>query len=201
MMTTQTWHTEKLTRDNAIFIWVDFLEGFLPGLKTIDHTLLRQNVDAYCQLASIFKMPVIMLGEEGDFRGKFFPECTQNIESAKAIRVERHTPSAWDEPNFRSVLEQIGRKKVILGGISLDICTALLTTDLLHHNYECSVVVDVSGSDTFLNEQAAMLRLTQAGAVMTNWGSIASQIMGDWQTPEGAKISQLYQENSYWGGH
>jgi nicotinamidase-related amidase len=201
MMTTQTWHTEKLTRDNAIFIWVDFLEGFLPGLKTIDHTLLRQNVDAYCQLASIFKMPTIMLGEEGDFRGKFFPECTQNIESAKAIRVERHTPSAWDEPNFRSVLEQIGRKKVILGGISLDICTALLTTDLLHHNYECYVVVDVSGSDTLLNEQAAMLRLTQVGAVMTNWGSIASQIMGDWQTPEGAKIGQLYQENSYWGGH
>jgi Isochorismatase family len=200
-MSTQSWHTKKLTRDNAVFIWVDFLEGFLPGLKTIDHTLLRKNIDAYCQLASIFKMPTIMLGEEGDFRGKFFPECTQHIETAKAIPIKRHTPSAWDEPNFRETLAGIGRKKVILGGISLDICTALLTTDLLHNGYECYVIVDVSGSDTLLNEQAAMLRLTQTGAVMTNWSSIASQIMADWQTPEGSKIGQLYQENSHWGGH
>jgi hypothetical protein len=36
---------------------------------------------------------------------------------------------------------------------------------------------------------------------MTNWSSIASQIMADWQTPEGSKIGQLYQENSHWGGH
>jgi nicotinamidase-related amidase len=200
-MTTQSWHTEKLTRDNAVFIWVDFLEGFLPGLKTIDHNLLRKNIDAYCQLAAIFQMPAIMLGEEGDFRGKFFPECTQHIETAKAISIERHTPSAWDEPKFRETLAGIGRKKVILGGIALDICTALLTTDLLHHGYECYVIVDVSGSDTDLNERAAMLRLTQAGAVMTNWGSIASQIMADWQTPAGSKIGQLYQENSHWGGH
>jgi hypothetical protein len=63
------------------------------------------------------------------------------------------------------------------------------------------VVVDVCGSDTFLNEQTAMLRLTQAGAVMTNWASIASQIMLDWQTLEGSEIGRLYQENSYWGGH
>jgi nicotinamidase-related amidase len=198
-MSTQSWHTEKLTRDNAVFIWVDFLEGFLPGLKTIDHTLLRKNIDAYCQLASIFKMPTIMLGEEGDFRGKFFPECTQHIETAKAIPIERHTPSAWDEPNFRETLAGIARKKVILGGISLDICTALLTTDLLHNGYECYVIVDVSGSDTLINEQAAMLRLTQAGAVITNWSSIASQIMQDWQTSEGPAIGKLYQENAYWG--
>jgi nicotinamidase-related amidase len=198
-MSTQSWHTEKLTRDNAVFIWVDFLEGFLPGLKTIDHTLLRKNIDAYCQLAPIFKMPTIMLGEEGDFRGKFFPECTQHFETAKAIPIERHTPSAWDEPNFRETLAGIGRKKVILGGISLDICTTLLTTDLLHNGYECYVIVDVSGSDTLLNEQAAMIRLTQAGAVITNWGSIASQIMHDWQTPEGPAIGKLYQENAYWG--
>jgi MFS family permease len=39
------------------------------------------------------------------------------------------------------------------------------------------VVVDVSGSDTELNQMAAMMRMTQAGAVMVTVGSIASEIM------------------------
>lgn len=190
-------YTEKLTRDNAVFILVDFLEGFFPGVKTIDHDLIRKNAEAFTRLSKIFDMPTIMLGEEGDFRGKFFPNVIAHADHA--IRIERHTPSAWDEPAFQAELKKIGRKKVVLGGISLDICTLQLTLDLIAGGYEPYVVVDVSGSDLALNEQAAMHRMTQAGAVMVNWASIASEIMKDWQSPEGPAIGALYQELSYWG--
>lgn len=190
-------YTEKLNRDNAVFILVDFLDGFFPGIKTIEHRMLRYNVEAFTKLSAIFKMPTIMLGEEGGFRGKFFPEMMAHAQHA--VRVERHTPSAWDEPKFRETLAGFKRKKVVLGGPSIDICTQLLTLDLLGAGYEPYVVVDVSGSDTVLNEQAAMHRMTQAGAVMVSWASIASEIMKDWQTPEGPEIGKLYAELSLWG--
>jgi hypothetical protein len=122
-------YAEKLSRDNAAVILVDFLDGFLPGLRTIDHLLLRKNAEALTRLSSLFKLPTIMLGEEGSFRGNFFREVTDH--AGHAIRVERHTPSAWDEPAFQAALAVTGRKKIILGGISLDICTLLLTLDLL----------------------------------------------------------------------
>jgi Isochorismatase family len=190
-------YCEKLTRDNCVVILVDFLDGFLPGLKTINHDLLRKNAEAFTRMSKIFDLPTIMLGEEGGFRGKFFSEVVAHAD--RAIRIERHTPSAWDEPTFRDKLAAIGRKKVLLGGISLDICTLQLTLDLLEAGYETYVVVDVSGSDTHLNETAALLRMTQAGAVMVSWASVASEIMKDWETPEGPAVGQLYQELSYWG--
>lgn len=190
-------YSDKLSRDNSAVILVDFLDGFLPGLRTIDHLLLRKNAEALAKLSALFNLPTIMLGEEGDFRGNFFQEVVEN--AGHAERVERHTPSAWDEPAFRAALEATGRKKIILGGISLDICTLLLTLDLIGAGYEAYVVVDASGSDTELNQTAAMLRMTQAGAVMVTVGSIASEIMRDWQSPEGQAIGALYQENSYWG--
>ncbi|MBI4783845.1 MAG: isochorismatase family protein [Oscillatoriophycideae cyanobacterium NC_groundwater_1537_Pr4_S-0.65um_50_18] len=190
-------YSEKLTRDNCVVVLVDFLDGFFPGIKTIDHDLLRKNAEAFTRLSKIFNLPTIMLGEEGGFRGKFFAEVIANADHA--VRVERHTPSAWDEPAFRDALAKTGRQKVVLGGISLDICTLQLTVDLIGGGYEPYVVVDVSGSDTSLNETAAMLRMTQAGAVMVSWASIASEIMKDWQTPEGADVGKLYQEFSYWG--
>jgi Isochorismatase family len=190
-------YCEKLTRDNCVVILVDFLDGFLPGLKTINHDLLRKNAEAFARLSKIFNIPTIMLGEEGGFRGKFFPEIVSHADHA--IRVERHTPSAWDEPTFREKLAAIGRKKVLLGGISLDICTLQLALDLQGAGYESYVVVDVSGSDTQLNETAALLRMTQAGVVLVSWASVASEIMKDWETPEGPQVGQLYQELSYWG--
>lgn len=190
-------YCEKLTRDNCVVVLVDFLDGFLPGLKTIDRDLLRKNAEAFTRLSNIFNLPTIMLGEEGGFRGKFFSEVVAHAD--RAIRIERHTPSAWDEPMFRDKLAAIGRKKVLLGGISLDICTLQLTLDLLAAGYEAYVVVDVSGSDTHLNETAALLRMTQAGAVMVSWASVASEIMKDWETAEGPAVGQLYQELSYWG--
>ncbi|QUY40359.1 isochorismatase family protein [Acaryochloris marina] len=190
-------YSDKLTRDNCVFVLVDFLDGFFPGIKTINHDLLRKNAEAFTRLSKIFDLPTIMLGEEGGFRGNFFPQVVAHADHA--IRVERHTPSAWDEPEFQDQLAAMGRKKIVLGGISLDICTLQLTIDLIGAGYEPYVVVDVSGSDTALNETAAMMRMTQAGAVMVSWASIASEIMKDWQTPEGPLVGQLYQDFSYWG--
>ena len=159
--------------------------------------MFRKNAEAFARITETFQLPTIMLGEEGSFRGNFFPEVIKH--SAHAIRVERHTPSAWDEPRFRSVLAGMNRRKVLLGGVSLDICTLQLTLDLLNNGYEPYVVTDASASDTALNETSAMLRMTQAGAVMVTWGSVASEIMRDWQTPEGQIVGELYQNYSLWG--
>ena len=189
--------TEKLTPQNTCAILVDFLDGFLPGLKTIEHYQFRKNVKPSAHLPAIFKLPTVFLGEEGSFRGNFFPEVVEH--SKHAVRVERHTPSAWDEPRFRDVLAGFDRKKVLLGGISIDICTQLLTLDLLANGYEPYVVVDASGSDSALVETAAMLRMKQAGAVMVSWACVASELMKDWQSPEGPQVGALYQSNSVWG--
>lgn len=193
----QNQYTEKLNKEEVTLVMVDFLEGFVPGIRTIDKNLFYANAEALAKVGSIFKLPTIMLGDEGGFRGNFFPEVKKNLPNAKYI--ERHAVSAWDEPMFQEEIKRMGNKKIVLGGISIDICTAQLTLDLLNNGYQVYVVVDASGSDTNINEMAAMLRLTQAGAVMINWGTLASELMKDWATPEGPLVGALYQEYSYWG--
>ena len=190
-------YTERLSKDEVTLVMVDFLEGFVPGIRTIDRNLFYANAEALAKIGSIFKLPTIMLGDEGGFRGNFFPKVKENL--LDATYIERHAVSAWDEPKFREEIERIGNKRIVLGGISIDICTAQLTLDLLNNGYEVYVIVDASGSDTNINEMAAMLRLTQAGAVMMNWGTLASELMRDWATPEGPQVGELYQRYSYWG--
>ena len=86
-----------------------------------------------------------------------------------------------------------------MGGISLDNCLMQTALDALSAGYEVYVLPDISGTDHPLIEQAALLRLTAAGAVTTNWVSLASELMGDWQGPHGPAVGALYQEHSIWG--
>ncbi len=46
-------------------------------------------------MSGIFNLPIIVLGEKGGFRGKFYPLVAEYL--SKGVKVERHTPSAGDE--------------------------------------------------------------------------------------------------------
>jgi nicotinamidase-related amidase len=191
----------RLVPEDCAIVLVDFLDGFDPGLQTIASQRWKLNVTAFTKLAKIFaaRTPVFVLGDEGDFRGSFYPQIAENVPDAP--RFERHTPSAFQSEAFRSALAASGRKRVVIGGVSLDLCTLHTSLDLLKAGYEVYVVVDCSGTESELVQTAAMMRLTQAGAVMTSWVSLASELMGDWRTPEGVQVGQLYAGLSAWNGH
>jgi nicotinamidase-related amidase len=187
----------KLTPNNSALIMVDYLTGFWPGLRTVDSLTYENNVTALAKIGQIFALPTVVLGDTGSFRGQFYPQMARYLPNAQ--RVQRHAPSAWKERAFRDALATAGRRKLIIAGISIDNCVLQTSLDLLRAGYEVYVVADASGSDSRLVEDAAMMRLTQAGAVMTSWVSLASELMDDWQNPTGPAVGALYQQHSTWG--
>ena len=191
----------RLTPEDCAIVLVDYLHGFDPGLQTIPDDRWQKNVTAFVKLAKLFqeRCPVLVLGDEGGFRGDFYDVLSDELPDAK--RYGRNTPSAMQSDEFRDALTATGRGRVVIGGISLDLCTLHTTLDMLKAGYEVFVVVDCSGTESELVQTAAMMRLTQAGAVMTNWVSLGSELMGDWGTPEGEAVGNLYAEMSAWSGN
>ncbi len=199
MTTINSNYVNKLTPENSVLVMVDYLTGFIPGIKTIEAQTYQNNVSALACIGQIFKdrLPTIVLGDEGGFRGKFFDQIDEFLPDAP--KVARNQPSAWHSPEFRDLIEKYDRPKIIMAGISIDNCVTQLALDVLKAGYEVYVLPDVSGTDSFLVEQSAISRLTQAGATMTNWVSLASELMDDWANPEGKLIGELYQKYSKWG--
>ena len=189
---------DRLTPNNVTFVLVDYLDGFMPGIRSIDPPIFIANARAFARTATIFEIPTLILGDEGGFRGSFMAEIIDEAPQ-NAVRVPRHTVSAWGNPEFGSELEKAGRKKIVIGGISIDNCTSLTSFDLLRNGYEVYVVVDASGTTSKLVEDVAIDRLIQAGAVPISMVQLASELLVDWETPEGPKVGKLYAELSYWG--
>ncbi len=191
-------HLDELTKDNVTFIMVDYLDGFMPGIKTIEHHLFIANSRAFARTSKIFDIPTIILGDEGGFRGNFIKEIIDEAPE-DAVKIGRHTVSAWDAAGFQETLKKFGRKKIVIGGISIDNCTLITSLDLLRNGYDVYVLVDASGTTSELVENAAIMRLVNAGAVPIGMVMLASEILKDWKKPEGKQVGALYAELTYWG--
>lgn len=190
-------YTKRISATDTTLVLVDHLTGFDNGLRSIERERYRKNVRALAEIGRIFKLPTFILGDEGEWRGSFYPEVIQAHPDAP--RFARSTPSAWKSQDFRSAVKATRNSTIVFGGISIDNCTMMTALDALHDGYRVHVVVDASGTESVQVELAAMMRLSQAGAVMTNWVSLGSELLTDWGSPQGPGLGDLYRDYSAWG--
>jgi predicted lipoprotein len=52
-------------------------------------------------------------------------------------------------------------------------------------------MIDVSSTNNKLAEDAALQRMVKAGAVLTTWIATSTELVKDWNSPDGQKLTQL----------
>ena len=62
--------------------------------------------------------------------------------------------------------------------------------------YTPYIVVDASGPDSVVGEQAALVRMVQAGCILTDWVAVAAELMHDWKGPADEDVQQLFADHS-----
>lgn len=89
--------------------------------------------------------------------------------------------NAWDKEDFVKAIKATARKELIIAGVVTDVCVAFPTISALGEDLDVFVVTDFSGTLNITVEQAAWYRMTQAGAQMMNWFSVACELQRDWR--------------------
>lgn len=182
---------QKLTVENAAFIYVDYVTGLDNLMNTIPAEQYANNIEAFAKTSQLFKMPTLVIGEENNYYGTFL-KSVQPLIAAGTKRAERTTPSGYT-PEVAQWLRATGRKSVIIGGISIDNCTMLTALDMLRAGYNVYVVADVSSTNSRLVEDVAIARLVQAGAVPVTWLNVLTEIGNDFSGPHGKGMMQIIQ--------
>lgn len=100
--------------------------------------------------------------------------------------------SAWDDPNFVAAVKATGRTKLIMAGVTSDICLMFPALQAISEGFDVYAVIDASGAWSDLVEQGVMLRLTQAGAIVTNTAAIVAELLSDWRKPEAAGTLDIF---------
>ena len=182
----------RFTPDDTVLIYVDYVTGLDNLITTLPGPQFRNNVEAFAKFAPLFGMPTGIMGEESTYYGTFLPEIRALLDGGATLFAPRTTPSGY-APDMVEWLKSKGRRNVLIGGISIDNCTLHTTLDLLRAGYNVYVVVDVSCTNSRLAEDAAIMRMMQAGAVPVGWLNALTELGRDFAGPHGQGMMKIIQ--------
>ncbi|AZE23648.1 MULTISPECIES: isochorismatase family protein [Pseudomonas] len=186
-------HKNVYTAENAAMLLIDHQTGTISWTRSHDVEQVRKNTVQLAKIAKGVGMPLVLTSSmEENIQGPLIPELEEVAPDAFAKRVKRTgIVNAMHDPNYSNTVKATERKKVIVAGITTEICVVFPVLQLLDEGYHVQVVTDASASFTKTGDAAALRRMEQAGAVITSTAQVVSELAVDWTTPRGQALAEL----------
>lgn len=185
---------EPLTPDNAAMLLIDHQAGLFLGVHSIDQQILKNNVIGLAKTAKVFNLPTVLFTSSS--KGPNGPTIPELVELFPEHEIFDRSPiNLWNDPKSRAAVEATKRKKLIMAAITTDVCLAFPALSALKAGYDVYAVVDASGTWSPQAEMATIMRLTQAGAIMTNWVAVAAELKHDEDRPTTPAMNKAYGEH------
>ena len=186
MTSGSTQHTERLTRNNAVLLLVDHQVGLYTGVRDIDIIQLKHNVAGLTRAMLALKVPIVVTTTTEKWWGPLIPELADVRRGVPVI--ERTTVNAWDEKRVADAVKATGRKKLIVTGISTDVCCAFPAIAALADGFQSYGVIDASGGFNQTQVDMGILRMQQAGVVPIGYSTVAVEVLADNAAPEAEAV-------------
>src|ERR1051326_704109 len=182
-MTNQNRTYEPLTSENAALILVDHQIGLMTGVRDYPIGLLKHNVVALANAAKALSLPIVVTTTARDSMwGPTIPELAEALPGVEII--DRSSVNAYDDARVAHAIEATGRKKLIFAGLSLEVCAALPAMTAVSRGLDAYVAVDACGTFSETKRQAGLLRMLQAGVILSDYATLMVEILKDNARPE-----------------
>lgn len=178
---------DRITPDNAALLLIDHQVGLFTGVRDIPVGELTHNVVALAKAAKVLGVPIIVTATSPDMWGPTIPALAEALPGVSIIN--RTTVNAFDEPRFARAVEAIGRKKLIIAGVSTEVCLALPAIYATGMGYDVHAVIDASGTFSETKRITGLLRMVQAGVTVTDYSTVCVEMLKDNASP---KAGDLY---------
>jgi hypothetical protein len=174
---------EPFTPGNTTILMVDYSVGFLNSFRS--HTIndhLQATV-ALAQTALGFHTGFVVNLGRGQ---KPYPQLVQALGDHPVI-YRGGEYNALDNADVLKAIEDTGRPRLAIGGISTDGCVIETALGALRRGYEVALVADAAAGETRETHDLAVQRMIQAGVVPTSWLSLATELQMDWSKGDTAE--------------
>ncbi|MBB3660214.1 nicotinamidase-related amidase [Rhizobium sp. BK650] len=117
------------------------------------------------------------------------PTIPELVEALPGIEIiDRSSVNAYDDERVAKAIEATGRKKLIFAGISLEVCAAFPAMTAVARGLDAYVAVDASGTFSETKRQAGLLRMQQAGVILSDYATLTVEILKDNGRPEAGAV-------------
>lgn len=183
----------RFTANDTAILLIDHQVGTMGWVKSISFESMKRNAVMLAETARILKIPTVLTSSMEEYaQGPLVSELQTSLPQAFEQRIKRMgIVNAMDDANFAAAVKATGRKKLIVAGVTNDVCTVYPVMTLIDMGYEVQVVADAGGSPTLLADEISLRRMERHGATLTTTNQLIAELAGSWATPEGGELVQL----------
>lgn len=186
------------TTSDAAMLLIDHQRGTLKLARNIPRDEIVRNARALARTAVAAHMPLVLTSSQEDhFQGLLIDDLQSLAPEAYAARVKRPgVVDCWAYAPFRDAVLATGRQKLIMAGLTNDVCIVYPAISAVEEGFDVQVVVDAGGSPTTLADETALRRMERAGVVLTSTNQVMAELATDWASDIGTAIQGVMYEES-----
>lgn len=180
---------DKPTPQNSVMLFIDHQIGLMVGVRDFPGlAAYKANVVGLAKMAKALSIPVLISSSNAQWQnGDTLPELKE-VFSDQPIYRRTGIINCYEDPTFRAAFDDLlspGRTHAIISGVTIGTCCAMPTLSMLNDGYQVFPVVDACGAWNDYESQAAMARMSRAGAELVTAFALGCELQADWKLPSG----------------
>lgn len=176
--------------DNSQLVMVDLQIRLLAAMAETDRAAQVKNTEILLEAASALELPVVYTEQYPKGLGPTVPAIMEHM-PATALAVEKTGFSCCAAEGFRQAIDRSGKRQIVLIGQEAHICVLQTALELLTEGFLVFVVEDAVCSRSGAHKQNALLRMRDAGVVVTNVESVLFEWVRDFSHPQFKFLANL----------
>lgn len=187
----------KFTVENAAMLLIDHQQGTIKLARNLPYAEIVQNTRALARVAVETGMSLVLTSSmEDHFQGLLLDDLQEIAPEAYNKRIKRPgVVDCWEYDEYRNTVLATGKKKLIMAGLTNDVCIVYPAISAIEDGFEVQVVVDAGGSPTTLADETALRRMEKHGVTLTSTNQVMAELANSWSEGVGQTIQTImYQE-------
>lgn len=181
-----------ITPDDAAIVLIDHQDMTVGWIHSQPQETTVNTTRMLARVGAELGVPLLVTSTMEDAIGTNIKDIQELAPEAYANRVKRGgTLNAFLDPDFPAAVQALGRGKLILAGLTTDICLFHSAVGALDAGYEVQVVADACGSSAPLSDAVTFDRLRGLGATITVANQVLSELFTDFGTDIGRQAQQI----------
>lgn len=178
-----------LTTENTALILVDHQVGTIGWAGELanddERNQLKMWVRTMARFAKAAGMPIVLTSSlETEAQGPLLPEFQEIMSEEFAARIQRQgVINAWDDPAFADAVRATGKKNLLIGGLTTDVCLVPPALSAKEEGFNVVALVDISAATTRLGAQTSLTLLNNAGIDQMVVTPMITSMLGDYKSP------------------
>lgn len=114
----------KFSVDNAVMLLIDHQQGTIKLARNLPYAEIVQNTRALARTAVESGIPLVLTSSmEDHFQGLLLDDLQEIAPEAYHKRIKRPgVVDCWEYDEYRNAVLATGRKKLIMSGLTNDVC-------------------------------------------------------------------------------